>query len=85
MISKRIIDYLKLLIPLSALLLMLLTRFTVLGDFLKMEDSIIYMICGLTFITGIETYSKNKTVGFFLISSSLILMAMRAILIFGLK
>ena len=84
MIPKKLLDYLKLIIPLTTLLLIVLIRFTALGQFLKSEDCIIFMICGLTLVTGIETHAKNRTIGFFLMSSSLILMTMRLILVFGL-
>jgi hypothetical protein len=84
MISKRFLNSLKLIIPLTTLLFILLSHFTALGQFLKTEDCIIFMICGLTLITGIETHTQNRPIGFFLISTSLILMTMRLILVFGL-
>lgn len=81
MFTKRFLDSLKLIIPLTSLLLMLLSHFTAFGQYLKVEDSIIFMICGLTLVTGIETLKEKPGVGFFLISSSFVIIAMRLILL----
>jgi len=85
MMSKRFLDTLKLVIPLIGLLVVLLSRFTAFGEYVSMEDGVIFMLCGLACLSGIENYKSKPGIGFFLISTSLILIAMRLILIFGLK
>ncbi len=79
---KSPLDLMKLFIPIMALILLLFSRFTPLGESIKMEDSIIFMLCGLCIVTGIENYKTN--IGFFLISSSVVIVAMRLLLIFRL-
>lgn len=76
------VQYLKLVIPVTALILVLVSKFTVLGQWISMEDVIIFMLCGLTALTGIDTYKKQPSIGFFLIGSSLLIVVLRLLIIF---
>lgn len=78
---KKSSDALFLIIPSTALVALLLARFTEVGKWVKMEDVIIFMLCGLSGLTGFRQLKNNRSIGLFLVSASLAILLIRLMLV----
>lgn len=78
---KHPTDILFLILPIAALVALLLVYFTDLGLWVKMEDVIIFMLCGLSFLTGLRQLKENPSIGLFLLTASMAILIIRLTLV----